>query len=174
MAMHKMNTTATELVLLWTQFVQNSACGINNENLPKTFFQHVALFTENLHNQTSGIYWKPTLQETIYSVIEKFRHRSLKIHHKILFMMSLKIRHKILFMMFSGSVMYWASQIKLDDVFFKIVTYQRNLWCFFCCHKTHLVSCIQAQAHHSWRNWMSQMFATWQPTWLVMWIMIMT
>ena len=45
------------------------------------------------------------LQETIYSVTEHFRHRSLK------------IRHKNLSVTFSDSVMYWASQIKSDDVF---------------------------------------------------------
>jgi len=49
---------------------------------------------------------------------EQFRHRSLK------------IRHKIMFVTFLGSVMYWASQIKSGDVFFKNVTDWSNPWRF--------------------------------------------
>ena len=92
-----------------------------------------------------------TLQETIYSTTEHFRHKSLK------------IRHKKLLVTISDSVMYWASQIKSGDVFFKIVTDQHNLW-----HFLTVVNALRpvqpnpspAQTQHSWRNLTSQMFAT--------------
>ena len=32
--------------------------------------------------------------------------------------------------MISDSVMYWASQIKSNNIFFKIITDQHNLWRF--------------------------------------------
>ena len=108
---------------------------------------------------------------------EQFRHRSLKIHHKIIFVT------------FLGSVMYWASQIKSGDVFFKIVTEQHNLWRFLT-----VVNALRpvppnqspAQTQRLWRNLTSQMFATSTDrssevdndddtctmTWLVTWMMM--
>ena len=48
----------------------------------------------------------------------QFRHRSLK------------IRHKILSVTISDNVIYWASQIKSIDVFYKNVTDELNPWRF--------------------------------------------
>ena len=124
-----------------------------------------------------------TLQETIYSTTEHFRHRSLK------------IRRKKLLVTISDSVIYWASQIKSGDVFFKIATEQHNLWRFLT-----VVNALRpvqpnqspAQTQRLWRNLTSQMFATstnrssevdndddtctmtwlvtWMMTWLMMWV----
>ena len=107
---------------------------------------------------------------------EYFRHRSLK------------IRHKKLLVTISDNVMYWASQIKSGDFFFKIVTNQHNLWRFLTvvkCPRPVQPNPSPAQAQHSWRNLTSQMFATstnrtsevdndddtCTMTWLVTWMM---
>jgi len=55
-------------------------------------FRVLSLKHEMMEEEARG--GRRALQETIYSMTEQFRHRSLK------------IRHKIMFVTFLGSVMY--------------------------------------------------------------------